>query len=367
MLNQLVLSDYYKNKAAIAFIVFLLLISLSCGKRKAPLPPSERVPQRVEISGTQRGNAVTLLWTLPQNDGTDGSILKINRVDIYRLAETFNDALALSEEEFASRSTLIATLPISQSDFALRQISYTDILEFAGQPARLRYAIRFVNASGQKAAFSNFFLIEPTAKVADTPTSLSAQLSQDAIRLSWNAPVSNVDGSRPPNLIGYNVYKVSESSGSEQILNNTPIVEINFEDLFFEFGKRYRYFVRAVSLGRNSEPVESLNSNPLEISPQDTFPPSAPSAITIAAAPNNLSIFFAVNPEKDIAGYRIYRSTNASLNKVDWTSLTAELLKTNTFQDTNVETGITYYYYLTAVDNAGNVSQPSEVVSETAF
>ena len=37
----------------------------------------------------------------------------------------------------------------------------------------------------------------------------------------------------------------------------------------------------------------------------------------------------------------------------------------NTFQDTRVESGKTYYYYLTAVDKAGNVSGTSEVVSET--
>ena len=31
----------------------------------------------------------------------------------------------------------------------------------------------------------------------------------------------------------------------------------------------------------------------------------------------------------------------------------------------NVETGKTYYYYVRAVDNAGNVSPPSEVGSDT--
>ena len=34
------------------------------------------------------------------------------------------------------------------------------------------------------------------------------------------------------------------------------------------------------------------------------------------------------------------------------------------FQDERVESGKTYYYYLTAVDQAGNVSPPSEVASE---
>ena len=37
----------------------------------------------------------------------------------------------------------------------------------------------------------------------------------------------------------------------------------------------------------------------------------------------------------------------------------------NTFQDTDVESGKTYYYYLTATDKFNNVSDPSEIVSET--
>lgn len=124
--------------------------------------------------------------------------------------------------------------------------------------------------------------------------------------------------------------------------------------------------MRTVSLGNDSEPVESLDSNVLEINPSDTFAPSAPGSITIAAALSNLSIFFAVNPEKDIAGYRIYRSTNPNQSKSEWTLLTPELLKVNTFQDTKVESGKTYYYYLVAIDKAGNISEPSEIISETA-
>ena len=124
--------------------------------------------------------------------------------------------------------------------------------------------------------------------------------------------------------------------------------------------------MRTVSLGSNGIPVESTESNVFEVSPADTFPPSAPAAITIAAAPLSLSIFFAVNPERDISGYRIYRSESPTLPKAEWQLLTKELLTTNTFQDTKIEAGKTYYYYLTAIDTAGNVSDPSEVVSETA-
>ena len=353
------------NKTVLTLTIIALLIFSGCGKRKPPLPPVERVPQRVVVSGFQRGNQVDLVWTMPARNAPDGSVLNINRADVYRLAETVNSSLSLTEDEFAARSTLIASIPIKDSDFALNQLTFTDKLEFAGQQVRLRYAVRFVNDSGQKAAFSNFLLIEPTAKVASAPTNVSAKTSQDAILLKWNEPATNVDGSSPANILGYNIYRSASTNESPRLLNKTPVTKPEFSDEFFEFKTNYSYFVRAVSLGKDGSPIESAESNVIEISPRDIFPPTSPTAITIAASPTSLSIFFAVNPEKDIAGYRIYRSEDANLTKEKWQLLTAELLTTNTFQDTKVESGKTYYYYLTATDTAGNVSNYSEVVSET--
>lgn len=370
MLNHL-LKLFYVNKRistliTLTFIFSALFITLNCGKRKPPLPPVERVSQRAEISGIQRGDEIILSWAMPARNLSDNSVLNINRVDIYRLSEQQNASLTLSEEEFASKSTLIATLPVSESDFGGKSLSYIDKLQFSGQLARLRYAIRFVNASGQKAAFSNFLIFEPASKIADVPSLLLGTISEQSINLSWSAPTTNVDRSMPANILGYNIYRSSGSSTVSKLLNTSPVTKTEFSDSVFEFEKEYTYFVRAVSIGSNGEPIESLNSNVIKIFAKDTFSPSSPASITIAAAPNNLSIFFAVNPEKDVAGYKIYRSTNPNLPKAEWELLTPEILKTNTFQDKTVESGKTYFYYIIAIDNAGNVSQPSEVVSEAA-
>lgn len=353
------------SKAPIALLAFVLLISLSCGKRRPPLPPNERVQQRVELSGFQRGSNIVLSWKMPARNAARSSVLNINRADIYRLAEPANAPLVLSEEEFASRSILIATVPISDADFALKQITYRDKLEFAGQAARLRYSVRLANASGQKAAFSNFLLVEPIAAVASAPTSLSATVTQDAVKLAWTAPVSNLDNSTPPSILGYYVYRSTSESEPAKLLTKSPVSNTNYSDEFFEFGKQYFYFVRTVSTSTEAVPIESDESNIVKIKPVDTFAPSPPSAITLAAGQNVISIFFAVNPEKDVAGYKIYRSTDPNVPKTEWTLLTPKLLTTNTFQDTRVEPGKTYYYYLTATDTAGNVSEPSETVSET--
>lgn len=355
-----------KRLLCLSVLVICFLTVLSCGKRKPPLPPVEKVPQRVAINGTQIGDKIRIVWQMPARNAADGSVLNIERADVYRLIETLDAPLSLTEEEFASRSTLIATVPISETDFALKEKTFTDTLKFAGQAARLRYAIRFVNSKGQKAAFSNFLVIEPSSRIASNPTSLVGNVEQEKITLSWNAPGNNVDGSTPANILGYNIYRRSAEEVTKR-LNERTISQTSFQDEFFTFGKNYEYFVRTVSNGSNGEQVESVSSGILTIQPEDTFKPAPPDAITIAAAPNNIAIFFAINREKDVAGYKIFRTTDPDLSKPNWTLLTKEILQANTFQDSKVESGKTYYYYLTAVDKFGNESDPSETVSETAF
>ncbi len=352
------------------FVLPAMLFVTNCGKRRPPQPPLERVQQRTELlSGVQRGNQVILSWPAPQRNASDESVQSIRRIDVYRLAEKPRAPLALTEEEFATRSTLIGSVTYDEIKKAGDVLTYSDTLELAGEPARLRYAVRYVNASGQRAAFSNFLLLEPAARIAQPPTTIATgkEVLEDAITISWQPPAANIDGSTPVNLLGYNIYRVEES---EDVNNQTPINDalvsgIQYQDKNFKFGESYRYVVRSVSLGTEGAQVESLNSNSITVSPRDVFPPSAPASITVAAAPARLSIFFPANPEADIAGYNIYRSTDPDLPKDKWNKLNADLLTRTTFQDEKVESGRKYYYYLTAVDQAGNVSQSSEVVSET--
>ena len=251
---------------------------------------------------------------MPARNASGGSLLNITRVDVYRLAEPLTDPLSLTESEFADRSTLIATVPVTDSDFALNQKTYVDTLQFAGQEARLRYAIRFVNASGQKAAFSNFFLIEPTSKIANNPASLKFQVTQQAVRLVWDIPTANVDGSAPANILGYNVYRRGTADQRFKRLNDQPVKTPAFSDNFFEFEKQYNYFVRAVSLGRNGQPVESDGSNAIDVLPRDTFPP-APQGSQLAQCNSRHTKFtvIAASPPRDGAA-----QTNPNRRRIPW-------------------------------------------------
>src|SRR6266850_859254 len=223
------------------------------------------------------------------------------RIDVYRLAEKPGTPLPLTEEEFAARSTLVGSVTYDQIKTAGETLSYRDTLELAGEPTRLRYAVRYVNASGQRAAFSNFLLIEPAARIALPPTLVTTgkEISEDAITISWQPPAANIDGSTPVNLLGYNVYRMDEAQKetSQTPINSAPVSATEYVDKNFKFGNTYRYIVRAVSLGTEGAQVESLNSNSLSLSPRDIFKPSAPANISIAPSLGRISIFFRANSE----------------------------------------------------------------------
>lgn len=350
----------------------IFALSAGCGKRRPPQPPIERVPQRTELlSGVQRGNQVILSWPAPLRNAPDESVQSIRRIDVYRLAEPVNAPIGLTEEEFSARATLIGSVPFEAIQTNEGTINYNDELRLT-EPVRLRYAVRFVNAAGQRASFSNFLLVEPASTVSLPPAlSGEANIDDNSITVSWERPKANIDGSTPPNLLGFNVYRATRSQNepAQTPLNGprpVPPTQTQFVDQNFSFGEEYIYVVRAVSLGTGGNPVESLNSNPLSVTPRDVFAPTSPKGVSVAAANNRISIFWAANPERDVAGYNLFRSTNPDLPKDSWTKLNRAVLTRTTFQDDSVQTGVKYFYYLTAVDNVGNVSAPSDVVSETA-
>lgn len=363
-------------KSPAPFLAALCLLAAAlalggCGKRRPPQPPVERVPQRTELlSGVQRGNQVILSWPAPRRNAPDESVQSIRRVDVYRLAEEIDDPVALTEEEFSSRATLVGSVPFESLREAPETLNYVDELSLR-EPVRLRYAVRYVNAANQRAAFSNFLLIEPAAGVSRPPAlNPRPELTQETVLLNWQPPAANVDGSTPANLLGYNVYRVNaaQHETAPTPLNPEPLTATSFADQTFKFGEEYSYVVRAVSLGTGGDPVESLNSNAVDVAPVDVFPPSAPQGLTAVAtgAPLRISVFYAANREPDVAGYHVYRSADPNLPKEQWSKLNRNLLDRTTFQDEAVQAGTRYFYYVTAVDGAGNVSPPSEVAADTA-
>jgi len=189
-----------------------LVMAPTCGKRRPPLPPLERVPHARERSPEFKEAIRSFLSGRRCRETPKTAACKVFAASMFiALAEKPTAPLPLTEDHSAPGSILIGSVPYDEIRKNGTNLTYTDTLERPGEPARLRYAIRYVNSAGQRAAYSNFFLMEPAAKVAEPPTVIKTgtEMSETAITLTWAPPAKNIDGSTPVNLLGYNVYRTN--------------------------------------------------------------------------------------------------------------------------------------------------------------
>ncbi|HJQ69899.1 MAG TPA: hypothetical protein VKA70_13050 [Blastocatellia bacterium] len=353
---------------------FLALASLSCGKPGAPVPPVRLTERTNSLTAVQRGANVLLSWPGPVLVKDESDRAYIARVEIYRLVEQRDEEPVLDPDDFAELSEIVGDLERDEIEDQLesgRQLQFTDALDLSRAAdianTRLRYAIRYVNRRGQTAAFSNSVVIEPVPGIAKPPAAVSlAGQAQDAITIEWEPPGSDITETRPPTVIGYNVYRrAAKRESFNKPLNDEPITQTRFTDTNFKYQADYVYVVRALSQGRSGL-IESADSPSLQVTPKDVYAPSAPDPVSVASANGVISLFWPTSPERDVVGYNVYRADSAAADEQGWVKLNAEPLSPVTFRDDRVNIGQRYFYRVTAVDRFGNESKPSAVVSETA-
>jgi len=94
--------------------------------------------------------------------------------------------------------------------------------------------------------------------------------------------------------------------------------------------------------------------------PQDTSPPAPPTDLTTTAGDFQVWIDWDDNAEMDLAGYKVHCSTEG-----EYVQVNVETVPSSDYLDTGLTNGVTYHYYVTAVDESGNESGPSDIVSAT--
>jgi len=92
--------------------------------------------------------------------------------------------------------------------------------------------------------------------------------------------------------------------------------------------------------------------------PADVFPPESPRFFTLIGGGDGQAHFrWERNIEPDLKAYRLYRSEN----NITSFSLLVEIIQTE-YVDRFLDYDSTYYYYLTAIDNAGNESLATNII-----
>jgi fibronectin type 3 domain-containing protein len=194
-------------------------------------------------------------------------------------------------------------------------------------------------------------LVAPSA-----PGTLTATGGLGQIGLSWGAATDNVGVTK------YDVYRSTTSgftpSTSNRIAQPTGTT---YTDTGATPGTVYYYKVTAEDAAGNVGPAGNEAS---ATATADTTPPTAPTSLTATPASGQIALSWGASTDAGgIARYNVHRSTTAGFTPTVANRI-AQPTGT-TYTDTGLTGGTTYYYKVTADDNAGNTSAPSNEANAT--
>jgi hypothetical protein len=371
---------------------FLLALSClcmtACASLGPPLPPSLELPKPpADLHAARKGDKVTLTWTVPERTTDRRSVRYLGNTEICRgldpVLKQCGKAIgeAAPPADFKTQQTSGKKLTASFVD------TLPPTLEEEHPIGYVTYAIEVWNTAGRGAELSNQVhvpLVLALAPFAD----FSAKVTPQGVLISWGCPGS--EKRRNGITYQFNIYRRAVSDGKETRIAqmdatecaegrttasergnasanpNTP--ENEFLDQNFEWEKTYFYRGAVVSVmavsGKTPVEVEGNDTPDLRVFTDDVFPPAVPSGLqAVFSGPGQLpfiDLVWVPDTDADLAGYNVYRREEGAAA----VKLNTELVKTPAFRDSQVVSGKTYVYSVSAVDERGNESGRSDEASE---
>ena len=358
------------------FSIFLL--TAGCGAPGEPVPPTPPVPTAIkDLTAHQAGDGVQLSFTLPSRSISGEKLPSPPAVEILR--GTVRSDGSPDAKSFSNVYTIPGALV--ESYRADGHVRFTDPIapeETKSHPGGMvTYVVRTRASKKRASADSNVV----TLRVFPVPApivSVEARVTESGVELTWPVPAGIAAGEPVSTITGYRIYRSeihpsAPPSSPQDLPQGRPesraallaSSETNsYRDTSVVFDHNYVYMVRSVMQVEGVE-LESSDSQPVTVTPHDTFPPAAPQSLVAALLPGSapgtvlVDLSWSINLETDLAGYRVYRSEQEGTRGQ---LLTPELLPTPAVRDTSVKPGHRYWYTVTAVDRAGNESAPGAAV-----
>jgi hypothetical protein len=260
------------------------------------------------------------------------------------------------------------------------EASFTDTLPSAlasGSPRPLSYFVELVNRKNRSAGLSNRSEIL-TGQAPAAVDGLAAEVRKEGVLLHWSpappgaspsairlvrtllTPPAKKPGplSTPPEPAVRNLLVDSDASGHAL-------------DSDIHFGEGYEY--RAQRVARVSQAGQSLElagplSPPIRVVAADIFPPSIPQGLAAVATagengnPPAIDLSWQPDSDPNLAGYIVYRRETEG----NWQRIAPPPPVIGpAFHDSNVQTGRSYMYAVSAIGQNGHESDRSVPAQET--
>jgi hypothetical protein len=366
------------SSGPLVFLLFIpFLAAVGCGAPGEPVAPSPPIAAVItDLSVRQSGDGVRLTFSMPTKT------IRGERLTDTPAIEVLRGALKPDGSPDPKSFRVVATIPgaiVNQylSDDHAQIVDPVSPQDTRAHPgATLAYRVRTRVSKKRVSPESNAVSVR-IFPVAQRPEQLRASVTETAIALTWTSPMRTSGGDPLPTTPEQRIYRgeiapktydtnAKDLSHAKWISPSALLARSDtgaYNDAQFEFGKTYVYVVRSAIIV-DGKALESDDSDSLVVTPVDTFPPSAPQNVVAALAwpadgSPEVDLSWSINPEGDLAGYRVYRSEQESDRGQ---SVTPDLLLSPSYRDTSVASEHRYWYRVTAVDRAGNESASSAPV-----
>jgi len=341
-------------------MIFAVLVAPGCGKKGPLTLEPEKLPMPItDLSVKQLGQNIELKWTFPQylsdNTSAPDSAL-IRRISIYQAEKE------IEPEKFRKKADLLKRLDLSEltvNDAGIYSLEIPFSIKNL-ENKRYRFAILYYYGK-KRSPISNIEFIEtinPVRPIED----LTLTRERKVLKLKWSKPFLNLSNTKIKGISGYRVYRKLEGqeldkpAEFEEISKGNVLLEF-FEDTDTGIDATYSYYVTVVS----SDNIYSSPSNTATLKLSDIYPPDPPVNLVVFKGKDHMFLTWEKAKDKDFSHYIIYK--NSSNSQDGFKPLTGQVTD-NFFKDNKVKPRVTYFYYITAVDNKGNESNRSNLVKE---
>ncbi len=294
----------------------LPLLLAGCGYIGDTRPPSLNLPAPVtDLAVVERGDKLIVQFTVPSKTTEDIPLRTAPKLVAY-----------VGDKQFP--------LPVADA------LGHGEIPAAPFYNQDVKVGVKALNDRGQEAGLSNLVALHVVPAVA-LPANLKAVAVAEGIQVSWDSPEKS-----------FTVFR--QGPGDKTFVKLDTADHSPYIDKTTEYGKEYRYAVQASSPSAQSE-IAEMTGKPLV--PVDIFPPAVPQALAAVVGTQSVELVWDRDTEADLAGYRIYRDAGSGqFERI------GETHDTPGFSDKKVEPGKRYRYMVTAYDQSGNESKPSEII-----
>jgi hypothetical protein len=346
------------------------LLLAGCGKKLPPLAPLQVVPARPPtVIVSQEGTDVVLRFPYPKQTSIGEPLTDLTKVTVWRELVAARQGMrpppppegplrAREEQTFLLRAEKALEMSTAELDDAtlgsdvIARDSLVPLLA-AGRLGRvfLRYGVTATRGRKGVSELSPLVSIFPAIPPGN-PIHLVVDVEERRVCLSWLPPVDMLDGTRPPSVAGYVIYRRKPDEEEYGAPLGVALKAPLYVDETALRNQRYLYTVRASAIAELPL-VLGPPADEVLVDTKDVFAPAAPEGLLVLVEAGANRVLWNPVLASDLDGYRVYRKDADGVLR-----LLVDKLREPSFVDKGAPKDAVYA--VSAVDTTGNESARAE-------